>query len=577
MQNPFDPVLVEVMKHELSAIAEEMAIAISKTGRSAMMKMGDFGVALCDARGRIIGPGYASPLMMVTFVEIMSNLYAKWEGRFHPGDVVIVNDPFVGIGHMPDLAVVTPIFWHDQLAAFAIAYSHHTDIGGRFAGGMSSQAAHSYEEGVRIPTVKLVERGVRNEALVETLLANIRAPEDWRGDMDAKIAGCWRAQKEIRALLDKYGLEAFEACGRYLVEYSERVVRAAISEIADGAYVAEDFFEDDGFGNAVELPVKVALSVKGDTLAVDFTGTAPQVKSAINVPLGMSKAMVVGALKMVIGPHVMVNEGFLRPMPMHIPAGTLLNPDFPGAVGGRAPLMFFVSDLVLRALAAALPEKVPVTSEGGDVLHFAGKRPGGTDFAVMDIFSGGWGARPTQDGIDGVNPMLFGGYGTIPAEVLEREYPMVVEGFGFVPDSAGAGKHRGALAVYRKWRFLEPGHIMVRTNKPSRAAEGLAGGKSGTISANVFNSDAEHRDLPRQSHLHLEVQPGDRLYHATPGSGGHGDPYERAPEQVLADVLEEKISLQGARDAYAVVIDPKSMKVNDAATRELRRVPRASA
>ena len=176
----------------------------------------------------------------------------------------------------------------------------------------------------------------------------------------------------------------------------------------------------------------------------------------------------------------------------------------------------------------------------------------------------------SQDGIDGANPMLFGGYGTIPAEVLEREYPMVVEGFGFVPDSAGAGKHRGALAVYRKWRFLERGHIMVRTNKPSRAAKGLAGGKSGTVSANVFNPDAERRDLPRQSHLHLEVQPGDRLFHATPGSGGYGDPYERAPEQVLADVLEDKISLPAARDAYGVVIDGKSMTVNMAATRELR-------
>ena len=566
----FDPVLVEVVKHELISVAEEMAIAISKTGRSAMVKMGDFGVAICDARGRVMGPGYASPLQMVNFVEIMNALYRKWGGRIVPGDLIIMNDPLSGAGHMPDIAVIAPVFWHDQLAAFTIAYSHHTDIGGRFAGGMSSQARNSFEEGIRIPMVKLAEAGVRNEALMETLLGNIRAPEDFKGDMEAKIAGCWRGEKEIRGLLDKYGIEGFESCGRYLVEYSERVARETIRQIPPGRYVAEDYFEDDGFGGDVKLPIKVTLTVQGDSLTLDFTGTGPQAASGINVPIGMSKAMAVGALKMIIGPEVMVNEGYMRSLTINIPSGTLLNPDFPGAVGGRAPLMFRVADIVLRALAKALPERVPVTHEGGDVLHFAGKREGGADFALMDIFSGGWGGRPAIDGIDGVSPMLIGGYGTVPAELIEREYPMVVEGFGLVGDSAGAGKHRGGLAVYRQWRFLAPGHIMVRTTKPARASAGLAGGASGTISDNILTSGGERRVLPQQTHQHLDVKPGDVLYHVTPGAGGHGNPLERDPQAVLQDFVDEKISAGCAAEQYGVVIDAGAGKLDLKATRERR-------
>ena len=570
MEAKFDPILVEVVKHELVAVAEEMAIAISKTGRSAMVKMGDFGVAICDARGRVMGPGYASPFAMVNFIEMMRQLYAKWEGTFEPGDIVISNDPFAGAGHMPDIAVVAPVFWQGRLSAFTIVYSHHTDIGGRFAGGISSQATSSYEEGIRIPTVKVCRGGVRNEALMATLMANVRASEDFLGDLEAKMSGCWRGEKGIIALLDKYGAEGLESCGRYLDDYSERVARDTIRAIPDGQYVAEDYFDDDGFGRAVKLPLKVTLIVEGDRLKLDFAGTAPQALGAINVPLGMSKAMAVGALKMIVGPEMMINEGYLRPIQINVPSGTLLNPEFPRSVGGRAPLMFRVSDLVLRALALALPDRVPVTSEGGDVLHFAGKRADGTDFALMDIFSGGWGARPRKDGIDGVMPMIIGNYATIPAELIEREYPIVVEAFGLVPDSDGAGKYRGSLGVYRQWRFLRAGQVMVRTTRPGRASEGLAGGRSGKIAANVLNPEAGSRQLPQQTHLHLEVNPGDVLYHATPGSGGHGHPYERSTQMVLEDVRDEKVSLTRALADYGVVIDSKGISVDEAATRAKR-------
>lgn len=294
------------------------------------------------------------------------------------------------------------------------------------------------------------------------------------------------------------------------------------------------------------------------------------------MPLSMTKAMVYGALKLMVSPDILLNSGFIRPLSVTVPLGSLLNPCYPAAVGGRASLAFRVSDMVFRALAKALPERVPVVGEGGDVLHFVGSGTDGRPFAVMDGFFGGWGGRPTKDGIDGVTPMTFGSYGTTPAEMLEREYPLVVDGFGYVPDSGGAGKHRGSLSVYRQWRFLRPGTIMVRTNRPSRPCQGLAGGQPGALSLNILNPGTEDVALPQQTHLHLEVKPGDRVFHAISGSGGHGDPWQREPEQVLRDVHDEKVTVEAAREQYGVVIDLQNFTIDWQQTHRLRQSGRAN-
>jgi len=572
MERQFDPILVEVMKHELAAITEEMAIAVWKTGRSAMVKTGDFATAVCDGQGRPTGLGYAAPLQIATFMELMPYVLKKWGGKLKAGDVILTNDPYAGMGHMPDTAIVTPVFWQGQLVAFNLAYSHHTDTGGRFPGGFSSQCTESFEEGVRLPVVKFYSEGERNDALVETILANVRVPEEWLGDVEAKIAGCWRGAQEMGALLDKHGLENLTSCCDYLTDYAERETRTAIRAIADGRYVHEDIFEDDGFGSeGVALQLKLVLEVKGDTLTVDFTGTDLQVKSAINCPLSMTRAVVYGALKGIVSPEVLLNDGFIRPIHLIVPEGSLLNPSFPAAVGGRAALFFRAYDMVFRALAKAVPEKMPVPGEGGDVLHFTGQKANGQPFALMDIFFGGWGGRPAKDGIDGVTPMLGGSYGTVPAELIEREYPVVVDGFRYVPDSGGAGKYRGSLAVYKQWRFLQSGKIMVRTNRPIRASDGLAGGQPGMLSKNVRDSATDTVELPRQTHMHLDVKPGERITHVICGSGGHGDPWEREPEKVLADVKDEKVTIAGAQEQYGVVIQPQTLCVDWEKTTKLRR------
>jgi N-methylhydantoinase B len=227
--------------------------------------------------------------------------------------------------------------------------------------------------------------------------------------------------------------------------------------------------------------------------------------------------------------------------------------------------------MMFRVLAQALPEKVGISGEGGDVLHFSGVKPDGSHFSFMDLFFGGWGGRPGKDGIDGVAPMSFGSYGSVPAEVLEREYPVVVDGFGYVADTEGAGKHRGSVGIYKQWRFLESGKVMVRTNRLVRRSDGLAGGSSGELSTNVLTSQGAAKILPRQSHIHLDVNAGDRIYHRISGSGGFGEPAERDPRLVLADVQDEKVSIEQAHNRYRVVIDRETMIVDQPATERLRR------
>lgn len=571
MERKFDPILVQVIKNELAAVNEEMAIAVYRTGRSAMVKVGDFATAVCDTKGRVVGEG-AAPFQIGIFMVVLESIMARFDGALRPGDVIVVNDPYAGMGHMPDVAIVAPAFWRDHLIGFTLAYSHHTDIGGRFPGGFSSQCTESYEEGMRIPPVKLDEAGVRNQTLLEMIKANVRAPEEWVGDVEAKIAGCRRGEQELRAVVEKYGLEVLNSSCDYFVDYAEKATREAIRAIAPGEYVYQDFFEDDGLGGGeVAMPLRVSLRVAGDSLTVDFTGTAPQARAAINMPFGMTRGTVYGAIKSIVSPDVLTNVGFTRPISIIAPEGTLVNPRHPAAVGGRAPLFFRVFDMMFRVLAQALPDKVGVSGEGGDVLHFSGAKSDGSHFSFMDLFFGGWGGRPTKDGIDGVAPMSFGSYGSVPAEVLEREFPVVVDGFGYVADTEGAGKYRGSLGIYKQWRFLQPGKVMVRTNRLTRRSDGLAGGHPGELSANILTSAGSQHSLPCQSHIHLEVNAGDRIYHRVSGSGGFGEPSRRDPQLVLMDVREGKVSIDQARSRYHVVINAERMTLDEAATARLRQ------
>ena len=589
MEKQFDPILVEVMKNELTAVAEEMGITMKRTARSLAAKEGgDFSTALVDAEGRLIAQGLTIGIHLGYIMGVMPWVLQKFGSSLRKGDVIVSNDPYGGMSHLPDIVFVMPIFWRDALCGFAAIVEHHTDIGGRFPGGMGIACAEIYEEGVRLPGVKLYEAGVPNQALLDLLAANVRAPQDVMGDLEAQAAACRRGEQGLMALLDKYGRDTFETCNAHLRQYSERAVRARIQSIPDGAYVCEEVFEDDGLGGSPSTALRtgfdsaqdrpgvklvVSVQVQGDTVTVDFTGTDPQVKSAINVPLNLTRACVNVAFRSILGADIPANSGLIAPIRVTAPAGCVVNPQFPTAVGARGMMMWRVIDLVFAALARAIPEQVYAAGEGGpSILVYTPRVDDGVPAMLFDGYCSGWGGRPNQDGIDGVNPIGIGGASrSLPAEMIERECPVMVEGFGFVPDSGGAGRFRGSLAVYRKWRFLQDGRAMLRTCRVQTLPYGLQGGEPGTPFRALLESDGGQRELPAKMFIDFPVKAQDRLLHIQPGAGGYGDPWRRDPHRVLEDVLDEKMTVAYAERAYGVVIDPRTLQIDQERTASLKQ------
>jgi N-methylhydantoinase B len=573
MGKGFDPILVEVMKNELIAVAEEMGITMKRTARSLAAKEGgDFSTALVDAEGRFIAQGLTIGIHLGYIMGVMPWVLKKFAGKLQKGDVIVSNDPYGGMSHLPDLVFIMPIFWRDTLCGFSAIVEHHTDIGGRFPGGMGIACSEIYEEGVRLPGVKLYNAGVPNRELLALLEANVRAPQDVMGDVEAQVAACRRGEQGLMALLDKYGRDTFETCNAYLRQYSEQAVRARLQSIPDGKYVCEEVFEDDGLGGP-GVRLVVGVHVQGDTVTVDFTGTDAQVRSAINVPLNLTRACVYVAFRSILGADIPANAGLIAPLRVTAPEGCVVNPQFPTAVGARGMMMWRIVDMVFAALAQAIPEQVYAAGEGGpNILVYTPQVEAGVPAMLFDGYCSGWGGRPNRDGIDGVNPIGIGGASrSLPAEMIERECPVMVEGFGFVPDSGGAGRFRGSLAVYRQWRFLQAGRAMLRTCRVQTAPYGLLGGRPGTPFRALLESDGEQRDLPAKMFIDFPVRAQDRLLHIQPGAGGYGEPWQRDPYRVREDVLDEKTTIAYAEREYGVVIDPRTLQIDQARTAALRQ------
>ena len=575
MDQHFDPILIEVLKNELTAVAEEMGITMKRTARSLGAKEGaDFSTALVDAQGKLIAQGLTIGVHLGYIMGVMPWVLRKFAGNLHPGDVIVSNDPYGGVSHFPDIVLVMPIFWRDTLVGFSAIVEHHTDIGGRFPGGMGIACAEVYEEGVRIPGVKLFDKGKVNQDLLDLVAANVRAPEDVLGDLEAQAAACRRGARGMQDLLDKYGRDKFEACNAQLHQYSERAIRSCIAAIPDGDYVCEDLFEDDGLGGA-GVKLKLTVKVRGDSVIVDFAGTDSQVRSAINVPLNLTRACVYVAFRSILDTDAPANSGLVAPIQVVAPEGCVVNPQFPAAVGARGMMMWRIIDMIFAALAQAIPHKVYAAGEGGiNLLVYTPQVQEGVPAMLLDMYSAGWGARPNKDGVEGVTPMAAGGATrSLPAEMIERECPVLIEGFGFVPDSGGAGRFRGALSVYRKWRFLNDGRVMLRTCRVKSVPYGLAGGKDGTPFQAVLSTNGTRTDLPRQMLIDTPVRREAVLLHIQPGAGGYGDPFTRDPAMVLEDVLDEKISPAYAEREYGVVVDVLRGKVDVERTALLRNGP----
>ena len=571
-----DPILLELIKNALDTIVDEMAIALVRTAYSNNLKNAmDMSCALCDAEGRLIAQGLTLPLHLGSIPDAMARVRQKFAGRTNPGDVFILNDPFEGGTHLPDFYIFKPIFLDGALVGWSASIGHQLDVGGKTPGGNGCDATEIFQEGLRIPAVKLYAAGEPVDAVFEMIDRNVRVPRQVLGDVRSQVAACLTGEKGYLKLIAQHGAARFQACTTTLLAQAERLARTAISRMPDGTYEFTDWLDDDGI-DPDPIPLTVALTVAGDRMIADFTGSAPQVRGGINSPLPFTKSAVYATVRHLIGGDHPNNEGYFRPIEVIAPPGTNVNPVMPAAVAARGLTGFRLANALFGALAQIAPDRVFACEVGGDTgVSFGGYDRERRPFVFLEFLFGSWGGRPARDGVDACSSSVVN-FSNNPIEVIESEYPLLIERYGYVPDSGGAGKHRGGLAVERQYRFLEAtGTLQLRTDRRRHLPYGLAGGRPGTPSDNVLNPDGERRQLP--SKCTLEIRQGDVFRHLLAGAGGWGNPLERDPELVLKDVLEEKLSADYARREYGVAIDVAARKVLAEDTATLRAARRASA
>jgi len=401
--------------------------------------------------------------------------------------------------------------------------------------------------------MRLYDRGEPVDAVFEIIERNVRVPRQVLGDVRAQLAACAAGEKGLIDLIGRYGVERFHACADALLNQAERLARNAIRAMPDGRYAFEDWIDDDGIDPG-PIPIRVTITIAGDKLTADFTGTAPQVRGAINSPLPFTKSAVYACVRHLIGGDPPNNEGYFRPIEVVAPAATIVNPVMPAPVAARGLTGFRVANALFGALAKVAPNCVFACEMGGDTgISFGGYDAERRPFVFLEFLFGSWGGRPTKDGIDAAASAVVN-FSNNPIEIVESEYPLMIERYGYVPDSGGAGKFRGGLAVVRQYRFLaEEGILQLRTDRRAYVPYGLQGGRDGTPSMNLLCRDGETRELPAK--CRLTIRRGDAFQHVLGGAGGWGDPAERDPARVAYDVAEGKLSAGHAHREYGVSVD----------------------
>ena len=578
MRSDLDPILLEVLRNAFESSADQMALILMRTAHSPIVRDAmDFSTAICDASGQNLAQGLTTPMHLGSFYDAMRHLIGQYQGRIAPGDVFIGNDPYLASGqHLPDIYVVQPVFQGERLCAWAATIAHHVDVGGLVPGSNSLAATEIHQEGLRLPFLKLVERGVVNPMLLDIIAANVRVPDQVLGDLHAQRAACLAGVREMAALLERYGADRLMEYGDALQDYSEKLARAAITRIPDGVYRFSDHI--DGLGESPQpIEFQVCVTVSGAELTVDWTGTSLQVKGGINAPLSFCKSNVYAALRSIMPADVPNCHGYTRPIRVIAPEGTVLNARYPAPCGARGITGYRIVDCIFGALAQAVPDQVAADGAGGSTLPSFGGWDGTKRFVFSECIMGTWGATSQHDGQEGV-PHMASNQANVPVEMIESDYPIRIERYGFLPDTGGAGKYRGGLSLVREYRMLADDiYFGVRSDKSIHPPHGLFGGQAGSPAENLIRTEEGDRVLPSMPMKPINLRKGDVYRHIMAGGGGFGNAFERDPDRVRKDVIEGKVTREHAREAYGVVFseDEKSPVVDLKATELLRTRPGA--
>ena len=568
-----DPITLGVVWGALQSIAVEIGTTVHKTAYSEQAREGqDFSVAVFDPHGCLVAQGPYSPGHMGAMSFAVKNaLAAHPVETLRPGDVILLNDPLLGSGHLPDFFITQPAFHDGALVGFAVNILHHTDVGGQRPGSQGVEGIFDYfQEGLRIPPIKVWQEYREQEGVVAIIAANTRTPDKVLGDLRAQRSALRVGELRLQELAARYGRDVLRAAMDEIVARTEENMRAAIRKIPDGVYRFEDFMDDYGPGTE-PLRVAVAVTVDGDSMIIDYEGSSAQTASGMNSYINYTRSYSYAAAKCLTDPLGPMNEGALRPITVKAPEGSFLNPRPPAGGGPRAIICYRTFESVLGALAPALPDRVTAAAS-----HMANPTFGGWDrarkrrFVAYELVLSGTGARAAKDGCEAMSWAFNAS--NIPVEAQEANQPMLVERFELIRDSAGAGKFRGGCGIRRDLRLLaDEGKLTNLSDRQKFAPYGLGGGKSGKLGRTVLNpGPGEQVVHGKQSR---EFAYGDVISFQQSGAGGYGDPLERDPQRVLEDVLDDYVSVEAARGEYGVVVigTGADLSVDANATSLLRR------
>jgi N-methylhydantoinase B len=541
-----DPIRLEILWNGLLSITDETFVVLTRSAYSTNIKeRKDHSTAIMDCRGRlVVQASQALPIHIASMSGLMACLLQKFGDNIEEGDIFVANDPHTAGGtHLPDVNMARPVFSDGELVGFVCNIAHHADIGGMAPGSMAGGMSEIYQEGLRIPVIRLFRRGELQQDIMDLLLLNVRIPEERRGDYFAQIAACRLGSQRLLETLGEYGRDFVLAAFDQIITRTEKRLRDALADVPDGVFEFEDVMDSDGI-ETCDIPIRLKLTIEHDRVHFDFRGTSKQVPGNINVTMNATQASACYALKALLDPDVPNNEGILNVVEITAPEGTLLNASFPSPVAARAHTCQRIVDVVLGAIARAMPERVVAAANGANTTAvFAGSDPKtGRSYLYLETLGGGIGGRPTHDGKDGVQAHITN-TSNLPVEAIEMEYPLLVEEYSLIEDSGGAGEFRGGMGLRRVVRPVD--HTCSFNGVGERFRHqpwGVHGGLPGRTGRFLLRGD----DCEP---IRLDDKPGgvrvgstQAVVVETPGAGGYGPPANRSAERIEADLESEKFT-----------------------------------
>ncbi|QEL22242.1 hydantoinase B/oxoprolinase family protein [Bosea sp. F3-2] len=553
LQPGIDPIRLEVIRNALVAASEEMSITIWRTSRSTVVReILDFSTAVFDAQGNNIAQSARIPVHLNSMSDCLRTILDRFIPleKWQDGDVIVTNDPYSGGQHLPDIQTFRPVFVDGRRIAIVGTLCHHVDVGGGAAGSYYAAATEVFHEGIRIPPLRLVDKGVLNSGVFEMLLHNVRQPDETRGDLNAQIAALGIGERAVARMARKYGTASLTAAMAAILDGSEAMMRAALKALPDGESSFVELVDDDGQS---EEPIRLAVKITkaGDSIALDFEGSSHQVRGPVNNTPAMTCSAVYYALLAALGGDIPANSGCYRPVTVKLPEGSVVNAAFPAPVAGRMVVNHRIATAVFGALAAIMPERIPAAYYAISYVYaLQTTNKQGKQQVYFDIEVGGWGGHAGGDGASALSCGLHNNTNA-PIEMVEAKYPVTFMKYGLIPDSGGAGRFRGGLGLVREWRLdAAEGSLSTNFERFRHAPYGIRGGEPGSLSrTTVTHPDGSTLSL-RSKVSGIPLRRGDVVTIETSGGGGYGDPSGRDPERLARDLAEGLVTSERAAALY---------------------------